>query len=94
MRRTFFNQGPPHVEPTFIGDERKPKVTKLFKLKRRDGVVVSAALWFDPAIEAVLEITVNASNGEDVFASEIGEQLRKLLVAEGAAPLMEEAEAS
>jgi hypothetical protein len=85
LRRTF--TGEPLPEPTFIGEVRQPKVTKLFKLKRRDGVVVSAAIWFDPAIEAVLEITVNASNGEDVFAAELGEKLRRLLESEGAVPM-------
>jgi hypothetical protein len=93
MRRTFFDP-PPSAEPTFIGEERKPVVRKLWKLKQRDGAELSAVLFYDSSLgEATLEVTTKTSFAEDMKAAEIAEQLRQVLVAEGAKPL-EEVEAS
>jgi hypothetical protein len=91
LRRTF--TGDPLPEPTFIGPERQPKVTKLWKLKRRDGVEVDCQHFYDSSLcEATLEVSVRSSHADDVFASELAEKLRALLVGEGARAL-EEAEA-
>jgi hypothetical protein len=93
LRRTSFDPGPP-AESTFIGEERKAVIRKLWKLKQRDGAELAAVLFYDSSLgEATLEVTARTSFAEDMKVAEIGEQLRQVLVAEGAKP-MEEVEAS
>jgi hypothetical protein len=86
LRRTLSD--PPHPpETTLIGvDDHRPKVRKLWKKKLRSGAEIEAQLWFDPAIEAVLEITVRASQAEDSIAEAIAQGVLAAIEAEGTRP--------
>jgi hypothetical protein len=84
LRRTISDRP---AEPTIIGEDRRPVVRKLWKRKRRDGAEISAALWYDSAIEAVLEITINASQAEDVIAEALANGVLRALDLEGAKPV-------
>jgi hypothetical protein len=89
MRHTSFDPSS-SAEPAFIGEERKPVVRKLWKLKQRDGAELAAVLFYDSSLgEATLEVTARTSFAEDMKAAEIGEQLRQLLMSEGAMAMNE-----
>jgi hypothetical protein len=54
-------------------------------LKLREGEEVIANLFYNSGEDdATLEITVRASNGEDVTATEIATQLKNVLTEQGA----------
>jgi hypothetical protein len=86
LRRTLSD--PPHPpETTLIGvDDHRPKVKKLWKRKLRNGAEVEAQLWWDVAIEAVLEISVRASQAEDSIAEGIAAGILAALESEGVRP--------
>jgi hypothetical protein len=89
LRRTKL----PALGSTLIGGETVGIVKRLYELKRRDGVEIVAHLLFDSSLgEAVLKIGVRSSFAEDLRAEEVAEQLRALLVEQGARAMDEAVE--
>jgi hypothetical protein len=68
-------------------------IKRLWSLKLHGtGVELEAFLLYDSSLgQAVIKIDVRSSHADEVFAEEIGEKFKKLLMSEGARPMeMEE----
>jgi hypothetical protein len=86
LRRLSDPPHPPPAEPTILGVDDRPKVRKLWRRKLRNGTEIECVLWWDVAVEAVLEITVRASRAEDTIAEGIAAGILAALESEGVRP--------
>jgi hypothetical protein len=78
LRRTLI----PSLGQSLISESEMGISKRLYQMKAPDGCELECFLLYDPNLGAVLKLTVKGAHGEDVRATEIGESLRNLLVAE------------
>jgi hypothetical protein len=74
--------GPPVPSETLLTE--RSVVRRLWRRKLRDGAEVTATLWWNNSIGAVVELEVHASFAEDTIAEGIAAGLLATLDADGA----------
>jgi hypothetical protein len=80
--------GPPVPSETLLSE--RSVVRRLWKRKLRHGAEVSATLWWNNSVGAVVELEVHASFAEDTIAEALAADVLTMLDADGAKEFEEE----